>query len=173
MTTEAMGTETIPQMRERIEAQNKELKTLRARSTELEAETRRLQARDAFRDAGYHPKHGDLYAAQHPEGDISPDGIAGFAQEYNLAPVTPPPAPAPAPGEAGTSAPAETALASMARGGSRPGEGGQPPAGQADRSMTRDAWLELMKSDPAAARKAVQDGRVQIRKDNPFAKPRH
>jgi hypothetical protein len=156
-------------MRERIDAQNKELKRLREEGSTLRAETRRLQARDAFREAGFQPVHGDLFAAQNPEGDIAPDAIVGFAQTYGLTPVAPK-EPAPE-GEAEKGVPAERALAGMSRSGSRPGEGGQPPASN-DRSMTRDAWLELAKSDPAAARKAVQEGRVQIRKDNPFASRR-
>lgn len=166
MTTEVTGTETIPQMRERIDAQNKELKRLRDENSKYGAETRRLQARDAFREAGYQPVHGDLFAAQYPEGEIAPDSIAGFAQTYGLTPVAPK-EPAPE-GEAETGAPAERALAGMSRSGSRPGEGGLPPT-TTDRSMTRDDWLALSKSDPAAARKAVKEGRVQIRKDNPFA----
>jgi hypothetical protein len=168
MATEVTGTETIPQMRERIEAQNKELASLRKSNSELGVEVRKMQARDAFRSAGFKAVHGDLYAAQYPEGEMSADSIAAFAKEYGLAAEEAQAAAEPQEEEAETGAKTGAALSGMSRSGSRPGDGGQPAAG-ADKTMTRQEWVELSKSDPVAARKAVREGRVQIRKDNPFA----
>jgi len=150
-----MGNEdTIPQMRERIDQQNEQLR-------KLEADNRKLIARETFREAGLKPEHGDLFAAQDAKSDITVDTVKAFATQFGLVEEEAPVEDTPAPAETGASA--DEALTQMSSGGSGAGEGG---AASTKQRMTRDEWTELSKTDPAAARQALLEGQVQLRKDN-------
>lgn len=159
---------TIPQMRERIEELNKVVAKKDAELSALQGEVRKFSARDAFREAGYAPQHGDLYAAQAgDELDLTADSITTFADQYGLSPVAQATQPDPEPksvdgGDGGDPDP-NAALASFATGGSGAGEGGQPSATQ---KMSKDDWRALQKTDPVAAGRALREGRVSMREDN-------
>lgn len=157
-----MAEETIPQMRDRIEEQNKELSSLRR-------ENRTLKASELFRDKGYSPSHAELFTSSH-EGDITAEAVEEFVQKFDLAPQsapeTPPSdtqseeeAPAPDPGEG---------LSDFSGGGSRGGSGGAATPGT--KTMTKEAWKDLQKSDPAAAKLALLQGRVELNPNNPYVK---
>jgi hypothetical protein len=155
--------ESVPQMRERIEDQNKELNQLRA-------DNRKLSAREAFRDAGLNPAHGDLFAAQAVKGDITVETAKAFAEQFGLSTESPEKSTTdqetPA---AKTDEPDDSALSNMSGGGSGVGGIG---AATATPKLTRDEWIELQKSDPAAARQALLEGRVQLRADNFYVQNR-
>ncbi len=167
-----MGEETIPQMRDQIDALTKTNKELVGSNEELTLSNRGFQARDAFREAGYAANHGDLYAAANPDGDITDDGVNEFADQFNLSKTE---TTVVKEGEEGGSegegeetsegGESTTALADMARGGSSAGDsaGGVKPE-----SMTRAEWQVLMQTDPAAGKEAVRQGKVLISKDSPF-----
>lgn len=159
---------TIPQMRERIEQLNKEVAKRDAEIASLNGEVRKFSARDAFREAGYAPQHGDLYAAQAgDELDLTPDSITTFADQYGLSPVaaatTAEPEPDLVEGGDGGEADPDAELASFSTGGSGAGEGGQPSATQ---KMSKEDWRSLQKTDPVAAGRALREGRVAMREDN-------
>lgn len=162
-----MSEENIPQMRETIERLSKDKSGLQSEVSDLQAQLRVRDARDAFRAEGFTPKNGDLYAAMNPEGEITAEAVVAFADEQGL----------PLAGstqesteEAGTTtteaADGSEALAGMAGSGSGAGEGG---AGSASpETLTRQEWQALHATDPAAAKAAVASGRVEITKDNPY-----
>jgi hypothetical protein len=166
-----MSEETIPQMRERIEQLEKQNRDATKALSSLQTENRVLKARDIFQSQGFAPTGGELFAAQNPEGEITPEAVAAFVEKYALGkveavePVTTDPnaeegaAPPAAPGAAG--------LGALSRGGSRAGEGGA--GGSGDTPMTRAEWQGLYARDPAAAKAAVASGRVQISKDNVYS----
>lgn len=161
-----MTEETIPQMRETIDRLQKDLKASTAKQAELESANRLFQARDVARTVDLDPKLGELYAKS-ADGDITPDGLQEFADNYGLvqAPAETSEAPVEVE-ESGAEAPGGAELSQMARGGSSAGEG----AGSAsEESMTRAEWTELSRTDPTAARQALAKGRVQISSDNPYA----
>lgn len=158
---------TIPQMRERIDELNNAVKAKEDEINSLRGEVRKFSARDAFREAGYAPQHGDLYAAQAGEKlDLDPGKITEFADQFNLTPVaasTPDPEPDLVDEGAGGDADPDAGLANFASGGSGAGEGGQPSASQ---KMSKDDWRALQKTDPVAAGQALRQGRVDLREDN-------
>ena len=156
--------ETIPQMRERIEEQNKELSQLRR-------ENRTLTAKELFREKGYSPTHAELFTAS-VEGDITPEAVDEFVTKFDLTPAEPKTeeapeegtqteeeAPAPDPGEG---------LAEFSGGGSRSGSGGAATPGS--KTVTKEQWRELQKTDPAAARMLLEQGRVELNPDNFYVK---
>lgn len=167
-----MSEETIPQMRDQIDSLTKTNKDLASTNKQLIVDVRGFAARDAFRDEGYAANHGDLYAAQNPEGDITADLVNEFAGRFNLGKVEPD-----GDGDDGgegssdegdqssTEGAGSTDLADMARGGSRPGDSA---GGATSEPMTRATWQDLMQTDPAAGREAVRQGKVQVSKDNPW-----
>jgi hypothetical protein len=165
-----MGDETIPQMREQIEAQAKDLESVKSANAALAKENRRLLARDVARDQGYAASRGDLFASVVSDGDITAEAFVSFAQANDLAPLTSDSGGGSG-GSEGEGDPAPDApvgsadLSQMARGGSRPGDS----AGGATREkMTRQQWQELHANDPVAAREAVRQGLVEIATGNPF-----
>lgn len=163
-----MSEENIAQMRETIERLSKDKAGLEKTVAEQTTSLRVFEAREAFREAGYNPNNGSLYAAVHPQGDITSDGIMSFAEEQGLSPVSASTQEAQAAGQETTTEAAEnqTALASMAGGGSRAGD---PASGGAEAdTLTRQEWQELYANDPAAAKAAVASGRVEISKDNVY-----
>lgn len=158
-----MSEETIPQMRERIEALEKQTKEATQAREAAEARARLFEARDAFREKGLNPKHADLFVSNHT-GDITADAVGAFATEYGLAPVTQPTTET-ATGE-GQDPSSDAALAALSRAGSGAGEGGAAAAG--DGPMPREEWEALNARDPNAARALLRQGKVQIRGDNPW-----
>lgn len=162
---------TIPQMREALDNARKALEAANKQNQNLATQVRTLTAREAFAEAGYQRTHADLFVAKNPEGEITPDTISAFVDEFGLVPAPKQEEPAAPPAEAGEAgqgeAPSSSGLASMSRGGSRPGESAQQ--GAQSRPLTQAEWQTLYAENPAAARKAVNDGRVQIRADNPYA----
>ena len=154
-----MSDETIPQMRERIEELTKELSKKDGEIEKLGGELRVRDAREAFRLAGYNPKHGDLFARENPEGDIDAEAVAQFADTWDLAPAD---TSNPEGGEEESADDVDDgsgALADMNRSGSRSGAGGGGSSEQ--KTYTRSEWLELNQTDPAAAAAALNQGRVE------------
>lgn len=156
-----MSEETIPQMRETIEALQKQNKAYEGTIAELRGQLRVRDAREAFRQAGYNPKHGDLFAKDNPgDGEITAEMVADYARTWDLAPAA---------SKSDGSAEEETTtdggqgtdtLSSMSRSGTRAGEGGGGYS--TERSMTRQEWMELQATDPVAASAALRQGRVVI-----------
>lgn len=152
-----MADETVPQMRDRIEKQNTEIR-------ELRQSNRQLMARETFRDAGLKPEYGDLFAAQADDKtEINTDTAKAFAEQYGLSPAVVEEAAQEVEQQEETGASDDAVLAGMSSGGTTAGEGGAATTGP---SMTRQDWIELQKSDPAAAQQALMQGRVQLREDN-------
>lgn len=163
-----MSEETIPQMREQINALEKQVKDLSKANSDFATENRVLSARDVFRTQGYSAEGGELFAAQNPEGEITAESVDAFVQKYGLASAGADDAAPETEEEAAPEAAAGSPdLATMSRSGSRAGEGGA--SGSSTEPMTRQEWQELMASDPAAGKAAVASGRVQISKDNPYS----
>lgn len=160
-----MAEDTIPQMRERIEALEKQLKAAEADKAALNKETRLLKARDVFREQGYDPVHGELFANS-SEGEITAEAVDEFAGKYGLVPTSTPDE-SPAEDEASVDDAADD-MASFSRAGSGAGSGGA--AGPSENTMTREEYMSLAKSNPAAAKEAVAAGRVQLRADNPWTR---
>jgi len=167
-----MSEETIPQMREQIDALTKQLKEANNSGSKLAKENRVLKARDIFREQKLDPKKADLFVGQH-EGDVTEEAVVAFAQEYGFEVVAPEGAGEGSEGEpsgeesGSEAAPGSEELGKLARGGSRAGDGGA--GGAAVETLTRQEWQALMKRDPAAGKEAVRRGRVQISKDNVFS----
>jgi len=155
-----MSEETIPQMRETIERLSKDKAGLTKQVTELSGNLRVRDAREAFRAEGYNPKHGDLFAANNPEGDITVEAVTSFANSFGLAQVSSSDTPKVVEDDTSTVEDGSEDLAALAGGGSRSGDGG---AGAADtEKMTRKEWQSLYRTDPAAAKAAVASGRVSV-----------
>jgi len=168
-----MSDETIPQMREQIESLQKKLKDSEKNSAELTKHNRVLQARDVLRDEGFSPAVGELLVAANPEGEITPETVKAFVEQYGVGKIESEANPG-GEGEATESegsgsgvAPGSPDLANLSRGGSRAGEGGA--GGATDEPMTKEAWQNLYRTDKAAAQAAVRQGRVQISTDNFYA----
>lgn len=168
-----MSEETIPQMRERIDQLEKQNRELTKLVPGLQTENRVLKARDVFGAEGFAPEGGELYAAQNPEGEITPESVAEFATKYNFgkAEASVETVIGAAPAEEGKAdpkaAPGAAELGTLSRGGSRAGEGGA--GASSTEPMTRAEWQGLYARDPAAAKAAVASGRVQISKDNVYS----
>lgn len=151
--------ETIPQMRDSIEALKKEGKAKDAEIARLGKDLRVRDAREAFRTAGYNPKHGDLFASSNPEGDITPEGVAKFADEWDLQPASV----VDGSDEGGSTSDEDddtSGFTGMSRSGTRTGEGGG--GSSTDKVLTRQEWMELNATDPVAASQALSQGRVLI-----------
>lgn len=158
-----MSDETIPQMRETIESLQKAVKEKDESIGKLNGDLRVRDAREAFRKAGFNPKHGDLFADKNPEGEITEQSVKDFAVSWDLAPA------ASEGGDGDSSDGGDStsdvddgtdALGSLARGGTRAGEGGGGSATQ--QTLTRQEWQELQVTDPVAASQALSQGRVLI-----------
>lgn len=155
--------DTIPQMREQIEKLQADIKKQQDTASELSKENRLLKARDVFRQQGYDPVHGELFATS-TEGEITAEAVDGFASKYGLVPTS---SADESPADVEASADDQSdSLSSFSRAGSGPGSGAA--AGPTDNTLTRPEWIELQKSNPAAAKEAVAAGRVQLRADNPW-----
>lgn len=157
----------VVEMRKTIERLSKEKSELSTQVGHLQGEVRGYQAADAFREAGYNPAQGELFAAMNPEGEITVEAVAKFAEEKGLPALESTPESS-TDTQDSTSVDADNSanLASMAGGGSRGGDGG---AGGANvETLTRQQWQSLHMTDPAAAKQALASGRVEISKDNVF-----
>lgn len=164
-----MSEETIPQMRERIEALEKQTKTAEQRATEAESKVRVFEAREVARDQGFSPKTGELFAKVN-EGEITPEALNTFATENGLQPVKETTTESEGTSEeADDSGETDTTgnLGAMSGGSSASGSGGQQAAGS--KTMTKAEFHSLSQSDPVAARQAALEGRVELRADNPLA----
>lgn len=161
-----MSEETIPQMREQINALEKQLKELSKANSDFATENRVLAARDVFRQQGYSAEGGELFAAQNPDGEITAEAVDAFVQKYGLAQAKGGEAPSTEEETAPAADPGTAELAALSRSGSRAGEGGA--SGSSLEPMTRQQWQELHARDPQAAKVAVASGRVQISKDNVY-----
>jgi len=167
-----MGEETIPQMQERIDNQNREIAGQTKTIQTLNLENRRLLARDVAREKGYDASAGELFASANPEADINEESLAEFINKF----------PGLAGGgtastegestdsgdegdEAEQSAVGSGDLSKLARGGSRSGDSAD---GAAQQTMTIQEWQKLSVTDPAAAKEAVRQSRVQVSRDNPY-----
>lgn len=127
------------------------------------------EAQNAFREAGFVPANGSLYAAINPEGEITAEAVTAFATEQGLVPAVGKPDESDDSGDSASKADdGTTVLAPLAGSGSRAGEGGA--GGAATDSLTISEWQDLYALDPAAAKVAVASGKVEISKDNVFVK---
>lgn len=127
------------------------------------------EAQNAFREAGFVPANGSLYAAINPEGEITADAVEAFAKEQGLVPAVGKPDESTESGDSASDVDDGTAvLAPLAGSGSRAGEGGA--GGAATDSLTISEWQDLYALDPSAAKVAVASGKVEISRDNVFAK---
>lgn len=165
-----MSEETIPQMRERINKLEKSEKELQSQNADLSKEVTTLKARDTFREQGYPASYGDLFAGQSDGSEVTVEAVQTFIEQYGLAPGD-----SPATGDGSTDEgdlesdqqpSGSEDLALLARGGSRAGEGGT--GSSASETLTRAEYLDLARNDPAAAKVAVSQGRVQVSRDNPY-----
>jgi hypothetical protein len=160
---------TPKELREAYDAMASDLASAKKELADAKAAQRLSTARDAFRQRDLNEAQAELFIAAYPDGEVSPEDVAQFASKYNLRPqssesdatLTPEAPPAEQEGS-----PADTDLSLMSRGGTRPGSGGQQPAGAASDTMSREEWEELARDNPAAARLAVSQGKVLLRKDN-------
>jgi hypothetical protein len=155
-----MAEDAIPQMREQIEALEKQLKAEQRAREEAVNTARKMTAREVAREAGLDPTHGELFANANPSVDVTVETLNSFADQFKLRSQPAPVEEAAAPNTD------DSALSSFEGGGSRPGAPGQPTGGP--EQMTREAWNELNRKDPGAARVALSQGRVQLRADNPW-----
>lgn len=165
-----MSEETIPQMRETIERLSKDKAGLEGSVKDLTGQLRVRDARDAFRTEGFNPKHGDLYAAVNPEGEITAEAVNTFAEDQGLPVLDGNQSGSDDGGESTSGAKDGTEnLADMSGSGSGAGEGGA--GGAVPETLSRQEWQALYASDPASAKAAVASGRVEISKDNVMLKP--
>lgn len=168
-----MPEETVPQLRETLETTQKELKKLQKQNDDLLKTNRTLQAKEAFRDAGLNPKLSDLYTAMNPEGDITEEAVTEFASTWGIAGATMQEGAGEEGGEpeaAGSQTeqvPNTEGLEQMSRAGSRAGDGGQPPVDT--KYVTTDEFVQMQRTNPTEAKKALAEGRVKLREDNPLA----
>lgn len=167
-----MGEETIPQMQERIDNQNKEIAGQTKTIHTLNLENRRLLARDVAREKGYDASAGELFASANPEAEINEESLTEFINKF---PGLASGGTASAGGESTDAAgegdeadqPAvgSSDLSQLARGGSRSGDSAD---GAAQQTMTIQEWQKLSVTDPSGAKEAIRQGRVQISRDNPY-----
>lgn len=161
-----MSEETVPQMRERIEALEKQVKEEADAKSAAESKARLYEARDAFRGKGLKAEYAELFISNH-SGDVTEEAVNGFVEKFGFKPETAPTPPAEE-GSTVKNVTGSTALSNMSGAGSRPGDGGQQTPGE--EAMTRQDWNELNKKDRVAARAVLARGGVQIRKDNIYAR---
>jgi hypothetical protein len=163
-------------MRDQIKALEKELASLKTENEALASKARLADARELFREAGYNPRHAELFVSTDPE-ELSVDAVVTFVQTFDL-PVpetskTETEETKESEGGEGTPVPptpTTTELAAMGGGTTRAGEGSTKAITGGKEPMPRQEWIELYRRDPERAKViAEQEGRVQLRPDNPFA----
>lgn len=164
-----MSEETPSQLREQIDALNKDLGKAKKTAEDALKENRSLKARDAFRDATLSPELADLFVAVNPEGDITAESAKEFAEKYGVGAIQ-------AVDDAGGTdetpkpQPNTDGLDQLDRAGSGAGQGGQQTAG--DQTMSVTEYVELLRKDKVAASEALAKGRVRMREDNPMVRSR-
>lgn len=164
-----MSEQTPAELRDAFEAAQKELKKLNKTVEELSGENRKLKAGAAFRDADLSPDLADLFVAANPElDDITVDAATEFATKYGISgPVDTGEGDDVTDGDEGaTTSDADKGLDKIARAGSGAGGTGQPPASQ--KILSRQEFLDMQRTDPTSAQKALAEGRVKLRGDNPL-----
>lgn len=161
--------ETIPQLRERIDQQNKHIAGLRKQNGDLFS----VAASAAFESAGYNPKHAQLFVSRAGDDVVIPttEAVEAFAVEWDLGKVSPEATsegtggPASVEEEEQTApqeAPGSTNLEQLSRSGSSAGAGA---GGAGSEKMTRAEWIQLSQQDKAAAENALRQGKVQLSGD--------
>ncbi len=154
----------VKELESALDTASKENDTLTEGNRELNTENRTLRAEGLFRARDLPSSQAALFVASNPEVDITDEAVDEFVETYKLAPVS----------EEGGSEEKSTAgksetskegegLESMSGAGTRPGEGGKSST---PGSITKDEYKALHKENPAAARQALQQGRVELRPDN-------
>jgi hypothetical protein len=156
-------TGTPEEAREQIDSLTKDLKSTQAELETAMQVNREHDVKDGFASGGFDPKFADLYMAANPEGDITADAISEWAGTYGIEPSTDNQS---TPSTEPVTDPSTTGLDTMGRGGSNPGGSGQPPA--TEKTMPIQEWQDLYARDPDAAKQAMEDGRVEVRTDNPY-----
>ena len=163
-----MPTGTPDEARDHIAGLEKDLaKTKSALNTALDV-NRGFAAKEAFTTEGFDPKFAALYTASTPDGELTPEAVQEWTKTFGIEPGTPPVVEGEPPKEPVVVDDGSENLASLGRGGSNPGGGGQPPTGK--ETMPIKEWQDLHAHDPDAANQAVADGRVELRADNPHLK---
>jgi len=147
---EGQASSTIQDLRKAFNRVKQEKKDLEARVEELSAfqatvvkEKRQAAVTSSFEEVSLDPRHVKLYEALNPDvalEAITAESVAAFAAEYGLVTTS-----------------GETVEAAAAPSGYTP-----VTTGQASKPsmLDRSEWLKLVNTDPAAAYKAHQEGRV-------------
>lgn len=129
-----------------------------------------------FKEAGYTPKHAELYLKTNPDGEINPDTVKAFAEEYGLSPVQTPVATP----DAGSHLPADGSPPPLERTladgppkdanlSSFAGVGGSPQGqleSAAPMKMNREEFQKLLRDNPEHAAQAYREGRVERNEAN-------
>ena len=164
-----MSEETPTDLREQLDALNKDLGKIKKANEDLLKENRGLKARDAF--SGINPDLADLFVAANPDAEITAEAAKEFAEKYGFKVAD---ASAEDQGGEGentqTPKPNEAGLDLMNRAGSGTGSGGQQTV--TDKTLTVSEYVELLKRDKVAAAEAAAKGLVRVRDDNPMARDR-
>lgn len=165
-----MSEETPVQLREQLDTLEKELTKTRKSNEELAKENRGLKARDAFRGAELSPELADLFVAASPDAEITVDSVKEFATKYNIGAPQVPEVPAGGEQPKETVTPNTQGLEQVARAGSGAGQGGQPST--ETQVLSSSEFVDLLRTDKAAAQAALAKGLVKVRDDNPLARDR-
>jgi len=118
-----------------------ELRTFKAERVRAEREA---TVAATFIESGLDKRHAKLFTALNPEGEVTPETVAGFAREYGLIEGS-----------------EEDTKTSDEKTGFKPV---RTDEGAGLKVYTGDEALELLKSDPATYRKMVESGRVKTEK---------
>jgi hypothetical protein len=155
--------EDLAQVRERLDAVEKENKKLQKDNAALIAENRNMKATSAIVEAGLSPDVAGLFIAANPETEITTDAVKEFAEKYGIqgkavsTEGTEPTAPSPD----------DKGLQNFARAGSGAGGSGAAPADT--KYLTTEEFIDLQKRDKVAAQKALAEGRIKLSNQNPYA----
>lgn len=145
------GTDTIQHMRETIDRMKQERDEARQLAERYQQQERQSAINGAFAEFGLDPTTGPgKYAAQAYDGEADPQQVQQWLTDEGFAP------------SAQTQPPAGMQQRVAQRQNLNRIERDGAPAGTSGQSMTVDEHLQLMKSDPQAARQAHAEGRVQF-----------
>lgn len=159
-------------LRNAYEAATKQIQKLEKENQLLVTTNRSLQAANAFRAANLSPDLADLFVAASPDAEITAESAKEFAAKYGISAASEKTAEPNEDGTADTNVPVNNpgstdGLDKIARAGSGAGEGGAASA--STQTLTRQEFVRLQTSDPVSAQKALAEGRVRLREDNPYA----
>jgi hypothetical protein len=124
--------------------QLKEYETRVAELTPIKEEFEATKLRNVFASLELPEKYADLYRKVNPQGEVTPEAVKAFAEEYSLPGGSPAPAPAPAP--------------------TAPAGGFAPPVPTVPTSpiITREQLEQVYKlQGPDKAAQYIKEGRVQ------------